>query len=172
MAAGGALGVASFLAAQLLPHPANLLGTLGAPWLAVAFAVGSFAPSRPSSAWAGAASMAAAVAAYYVAREVAHPAAPGGLLIRGEVVRYLAIGLLAGAAFAVAGHAWRRGGFLTRGIAAGLLAGALGAEVIVLSVRSWSGSELAFALIQGAAALAVALLLPDSRTSRGVALAV
>jgi hypothetical protein len=169
--AGAGLGAASFLLVQL-PHPVNLLGTLGAPWLAVAFAVGAFAPSRSSSAWAGAASMAAAVAAYYVARKLVYPAAPGGLLIRGEVIRYLAIGLISGAAFGVAGHAWRQGGFLRRGIAAGLLAGALAAEVLVLSVRAWRGSELAFAVLQGAAALAVALRLPGSRQSRGLALAV
>jgi hypothetical protein len=172
VSAGLALGVASFLVVQLLPHPVNLLGTLGAPWLAVAFVVGASARSRSSSAIAGAAGMAAAVAAYYVARRVAHPDAAGGLLIRGEVLRYLAIGLLAGAAFGVAGHAWRRGGFIRRGIAAGLLAGALAAEVIVLSVRAWRGPELALAVIQGTAAVAVALRLPGSRPARPVALGI
>ena len=163
--------MASFLLVQL-PHPVNLLGTLGAPWLAVAFAVGAFAASRSSSAWAGAATMAAAVAAYYVARKLVHPDARGGFLIRGEVIRYLAIGLLSGAAFAIAGHAWREGRFLRRGIAAGLLAGALATEVIVLSVRAWRGSELVFAALRGAAAVAVALRLPGSRPAFDLALAI
>ena len=173
IAVGGglALGVASFLLAQL-PHPVNLLGTLGAPWLAVAFAVGAFAPSRTSSIWGGAASMASAVAAYYLARRLAHSSAPGGLLIRGEVLRYLAIGLLSGAVFGIVGHAWRRSAFVRQGIAAGLLAGAFAAEVLVLSVRAWQGSELAMTVVEGAAAVAIATRLPRNRPARALALGI
>ena len=44
--------------------------------------------------------------------------------------------------------------------------------MLVLSVRAWRGSELAFAVLQGAAALAVALRLPGSRPARALALTV
>ena len=52
----------------------------------------------------------------------------------------------------------------------GLLAGALGAEVIVLTVQAWSGVELIWAVIQGGAAVAVALVLPGSRRAARLAL--
>jgi Family of unknown function (DUF6518) len=154
LVAGIALGVASLLAVRILPHPANLVGTLGGPWLATAFAVGTAARDRGPAAWAGGACMASAVIAYYVARWLL--GAPGGVTVRGQAIPYLAIGLLAGIGMAVLGALWRTGGRRWRAVAAGLLAGALGAEVIVLSSRAWRGAELVVAVLQvGAAALAV-----------------
>ena len=49
VASGAGLGLASLLAVRFLPHPANLIGTLGGPWLAVAFAVGAVARDRRSA---------------------------------------------------------------------------------------------------------------------------
>jgi Family of unknown function (DUF6518) len=167
--AGAAVGIASFLAVRFLPHPANLIGTLGGPWLVTAFAIGAVARSRPSAVWAGALSMASAVLAYYGARKAISPSAPGGYLVRGGAVPYLVIGLLAGADMAILGTLWRTEGFRWRAVAAGLLAGALGAEVIVLTSRSWRGEELVFAVLQGGAALAAAWVL--SRSFRGRLLA-
>ena len=172
VASGAGLGLASLLAVRFLPHPANLIGTLGGPWLAVAFTVGAVARDRQSAAWAGAASMAAAAVAYYVARWALSPHAPGGLLVGGEVVPYLVIGLLAGTGMAVVGALWRTGRARVRGVAAGLLAGALGAEVIVLASRAWRGQELVFAAIQGGAAVLVAWILPRSWRGRVIALIV
>jgi Family of unknown function (DUF6518) len=169
LAAGAGVGLVSLLAVRFLPHPANLLGTLGGPWLATAFAVGTVTRSRRSAALAGAASMAAAVVAYYVARKVMSPGAPGGYTVRGEAFPYLAIGLLAGAGMAVLGAFWRTGGTRWRAIAAGLLAGALGAEVIVLMTRAWRGPELVLAVLQGGAAVAVAWILPRSLRGRVLA---
>lgn len=172
VAGGAGLGLASLLAVRFLPHPANLIGTLGGPWLAVAFAVGAVARDRRSAAWAGAASMATAVIAYYVVRWMLSPRAPGGLLVGGEVAPYLVIGLLAGTGMAVVGALWRTGRARVRGVAAGLLAGALGAEVIVLASRAWQGQELVFAAIQGGAAVLVAWILPRSLRGRVIALIV
>lgn len=93
------------------------------------------------------------------------PAAPGGYTVRGEAIPYLVIGLLAGAGMAVLGAYWRKGGTRWRAVAAGLLAGALGAEVIVLMSRSWRGPEKTLAILQGGAALARG----SSRARSGVA---
>jgi hypothetical protein len=172
LAAGAVLGVAALLAVRSLPHPANLVGTLGGPWLATAFAVGTRAKGRPSAALAGAASMAAAVIAYYVARKLLNPSAFGGFTVRGEAFPYLVTGILAGAGMAVLGALWRSGGRRWRGVAPGLLAGALLAEVIVLTSRAWSGPELLFAVLQGGAAFAVAWVLPRSLRGRLVAVVV
>ena len=167
---GAVLGAASLLIVRYLPHPLNLLGTLGGPWVATAFAVGSFARRRSWEALAGAASMAAAVIAYYFLRKVVHPGAFGGFTVGGEAINYLLVGLVIGAAFAILGSAWRGGGFVARVVGPGLLAGALGTEVIVLTVQSWDGAELMWAVIQGGVAIAVALLLPGTRRGGRLAL--
>jgi uncharacterized protein DUF6518 len=172
LGAGAAVGLASLLAVRFLPQPANLIGTLGGPWLATAFAVGIVARKRWSAALAGAASMAAAVLGYYLARKAINPAAYGGYFVRGEAIPYLVFGLIAGAGIAALGAAWRTGGVRWRGVAAGLLAGALGAEVIVLMSRAWRGRELIIAALQGGAAVAVAWILPRSFRGRIVALVV
>jgi hypothetical protein len=168
---GVALGVASKLVVRL-PNPVGLLGTLGGPWLATAFGVGVVVRSRRTAPWAGAASMAAAVIAYYAVRKIMSPAVAGGITVRGEAIPYLVIGLAAGAAMALLGALWRGGIVRWKVLAPGLLAGALGAEVIVLSVRSWRGSDLLLAVVQGGAAILVALLLPRHRVSRIAALAI
>ena len=168
VASGIALGVGALLAVDLLPHPLNLVGTLGGPWLALTFAVGARARQPGVAAFAGLVAMASAVAAYYVTRDAMNASAPGGVTVGGEAINYLVIGLLAGAAMGFLGGAWRRDGTPWRVVAPGLLAGALGTEVIVLSFRTWSGTELVFAVLQGGAAVALALLLPEN-ASRGVA---
>jgi hypothetical protein len=169
--AGAALGAASLLIAQL-PHPINLLGTLGGPWIATAFAVGTLARRRGPAATAGAASIVAAVVAYYAMRLVVHPGAPGGFTVGGQIGPYLLIALLAGAIFGALGSGWGNGGMVARIVGPGLLAGALGAEVIVLTVQAWSGVELIWAVIQGGAAVAVALVLPGSRRASRLALVI
>ena len=169
---GAVLGAASLLIVRYLPHPLNLLGTLGGPWVATAFGVGSFARRRSWAALAGATSMAAAVIAYYVLRKVVHPGAFGGFTVGGEAINYLLVGLVVGAAFAILGSAWRGGGFVARIVGPGLLAGALGTEVVVLTVQSWDGAELMWAVVQGVAAIAVALLLPGTRRGGRIALVV
>jgi NaMN:DMB phosphoribosyltransferase len=83
---GAALGAVSLLIVRYLPHPLNLLGTLGGPWVATAFGVGSFARRRSWAALAGAASMAAAATAYYFLRTVVHPGAFGGFTVGGEAI--------------------------------------------------------------------------------------
>jgi hypothetical protein len=172
VAAGVGLGIASLLAVQLLPHPANLIGTLGGPWLAVAFAVGATARSRGTAAWAGALSMAAAVSAYYFLLKTMNPGFRGGYTVRGEAIPYLVIGLIAGGGMAVLGASWRNGGVRWRAVAAGLLAGALGTEVIVLMSRAWRGPEQVLAVVQGGAAIVVAWVLPRSLRGRVLALIV
>jgi Family of unknown function (DUF6518) len=167
--AGAVLGAAALLIAQL-PHPFNLLATLGGPWIATAFAVGTFARRRRPAALAGAASMVSAVVAYYAMREVVHPGAPGGFTVGGQIGPYLLIALVAGPVFGALGSAWGSGGTVARIVGPGLLAGALGAEVIVLTVQAWTGVELVWAVLQGGAAVAVALVLPGSRRAARLAL--
>jgi hypothetical protein len=116
--------------------------------------------------------MGAAVVAYYLARKVMSPGAPGGYTVRGEAIPYLVLGLLAGAGMAVLGAFWTSGGTRWKGVAAGVLAGALGAEVIVLMSRSWRGPELMFAVLEGGAAVAAAWILPRSLRGRVPALIV
>jgi hypothetical protein len=169
---GAALGLAALVAVRFLPHPANLLGTLGGPWLATAFAVGVMTRGRRLAAMLGALSMASAVTAYYVARVALNAEAYGGVTVRGQAIPYLLIGLLAGAGMAVLGALWRSGGPRWRAVAAGLLAGALGAEVIVLTSQAWRGRELALAVLQGGAAVVLAWILPRSFRGRIVALMV
>jgi hypothetical protein len=171
VAVGVALGVATQLVVHL-PNPVGLLGTLGGPWLGTAFAVGVAARSRRTAPWAGAASMAAAVIAYYVARKMMNPALPGGFTVRGEAIPYILVGLVSGAAMAVLGALWRAGGIRWKVLSPGLLAGALGAEVVVLSVQSWRGSDLLLAVAQGGAAVVIALRLPRHGLSRFAALAI
>jgi hypothetical protein len=169
LGAGAALGAAALLIVQL-PHPVNLLGTLGGPWIATAFAVGTFARRRRPAAAAGGVSMVSAVIAYYAMRQVVHAGAPGGFTVDGQIGPYLLVGLLAGAFFGALGSAWGSGGTVARIVGPGLLAGALGAEVIVLTVQAWTGVELVWAVLQGGAAVAVALVLPGSRRAARLAL--
>jgi hypothetical protein len=170
--AGAALGLASLFAVRFLPQPANLLGTLAGPWLAAAFAVGAATRDRRFAALLGALSMASAVTAYYVGRVALNAEAYGGLTVRGQAIPYLVIGLFAGAGMAVLGALWRSGGWRWRAVAAGLLAGALGAEVIVLTSQAWRGRELVFAVLEGGAAVVLAWTLPRSSRGRIVALIV
>jgi hypothetical protein len=167
VATGAGLGIASQLVVRL-PNPLGLLGTLAGPWLATAFAVGAVARSRRSAWWAGAASMAAAIVAYYVLRWVINPDVAGGVTVRGQAIPYLVIGLVAGAGMGILGALWRTGTIRWNVLGPGLLAGALGAEVIVLSTRAWRGDDLVLAVAQGAAAVAAAWFLPGGRL-RGLA---
>jgi hypothetical protein len=172
LAAGAVLGVVALLAVRFLPHPANLLGTLGGPWLATAFAVGVVTRDRRLAALSGALTMVSAVIAYYLARVALNAEAYGGVTVRGQAIPYLVVGLLAGAGMAVLGALWRSGGWRWRAVAAGLLAGALGAEVIVLMSRAWRGRELILAVLHGGAAVVVAWILPGSSRGRIIALIV
>ena len=111
--------------------------------------------------------------AYYAARLTLSPHAPGGLLVGGEVVPYLVIGLLAGTGMAVVGALWRTGrARVRRSGRPDSSTAALGAEVIVLASRAWRGRELVFAAIQGGAAVLVAWILPPSLRGRVIAMIV
>jgi hypothetical protein len=46
------------------------------------------------------------------------------------------------------------------------------ADAIILTAQAWTGAELAWAVIQGGTAIAVALVLPGSRRRGQLALAV
>jgi hypothetical protein len=169
--AGAALGVASQLVVRL-PDPIGLLGTLGGPWPRPRSRWEHWPRTGVTAWWAGAASMAAAVTAYYVLREILNPGAFGGVTVNGQAIPYLVFGLFAGAAMGILGASWRTGGFRKKVWAAGLLAGALGAEVIVLSVQAWRGDDLLMAVLQGGAAIVVARKLPGSRIGGLIALGI
>ena len=166
--AGAALGAAALLIVQL-PHPINLLGTLGGPWIATAFAVGTFARRGPAAA-AGAGAWSPRSSRTTRCDRSFTRGTPGGFTVGGQIGPYLLKALLAGAIFGALGSAWRGGGTIGRIAGPGLLAGALGAEVIVLTVQAWSGVELVWAVIKGGAAVAVALVLPGSRRAARMAL--
>ncbi len=130
---------------------------LGAPWLVVAFAVGALVGARrPAARW-GAAALALATVGYYAI------ALGAGIGFRAPVaLAWLGTAAVAGAAFALAGAAWRTGAAW----AAALPAGALAGEALLLT-QVWDGRAAAFVL---GAELAAGLLLPFVLVRRAAAL--
>jgi hypothetical protein len=161
----GLAGRVAVHAGASLPHGraiANVGHTavaLGAPWLAVAWAVGAFAGSRMRGAAGGAAALVLGTGAWYLLTVVA--AASGWAAAHYAVpvaAAWGAVSLGAGAIFGFAGAAWRDGNLLARGASIALLGGALAGEALLL-MQEWSGRAANAVLsLELAAGLAVVLL--------------
>jgi hypothetical protein len=137
-------------------------GALGGPWLVGAFAAGAFAGMRRAGALAGAVAIVFGTAVYYV---LAH------WIERNTGLRYAAAagigwaipGAVIGALFGAAGAAWREGG-RPRAVAAGLLAGGLLAEALLLtSVWSTAAAQRALSVELCAAGILGLLLVGRAR---------
>lgn len=171
LALGGALalGVAGRLAVRVggdLPHGAALsaLGrsfvALGAPWLGVAWALGSFSGSRARGAACGGAALCLGTLSWYLLTVVAtgRMAAPYAVPL---ALAWGAVALPAGALFGLAGAAWRDGSVTERAFAVAALTGAFAGEALLLA-HEWSGRAAKVALA-GEVVVAIALLLAARR---------
>ena len=153
-----ALGIAGRLAVHVggdLPHGAALsaLGrsfvALGAPWLAVAWAVGAVVGRPVRAAVTGGAALALGTFAWYALSVVA--GGPSEDYAR-VAPAWAAVALAAGAVFGIAGAAFARGGLAMRTAALALVSGTLAGEALLL-FSEWTGRASRAAL---AAELAVA----------------
>jgi hypothetical protein len=162
-----ALGLAGRVAVRAgahLPHGGDELAALGraavalgAPWLAVAWAVGALAGAPVRAALSGGAGLALGTFAWYALSAAANgqPAADYATV----AIAWAAVALVAGAAFGLAGAAYRRGGRLLRTAALALVAGSLAGEALLLATE-WSNRA-------GRAALAVELAIAGAVLALG-----
>ena len=169
----GLAGRVAVHAGAHLPHGDELaaLGTatvaLGAPWLAVAWAVGRLAGSPARAALSGGAGLALGTLAWYALSAAAHgrPAADYAVVASA----WAAVALAAGALFALAGAAYRAGGRAARTAALALVAGTLAGEALLLAAEWSSRAGRAALAVELAAAVAV-LALGARRTAPLLAL--
>ena len=138
----GAVFGASVQAADHVEHVLRWPGALGAPWLAVAFALGAVARQRIAGAAGGAAALVTGTVAWYAL----HPAAPH------VVAAWALIAVVAGAGFGALGAHWRA----SHRWPVALLAGAFAGEALVLA-QEWPRAVTETVLL---AELTVAAALP------------
>ncbi|HEX2104619.1 MAG TPA: DUF6518 family protein [Solirubrobacteraceae bacterium] len=173
LALGAALGLGlagrvAVHAGAHLPHGDELaaLGratvALGAPWLAVAWAIGTVAGSPARAALSGAAGLALGTLAWYALSVAANGRPAGDYAVVASA--WAAIALGAGALFAVAGAAFRGGGRAARTGALALVAGTLAGEALLLATE-WSSRAGRAALAVELAAAAAVLALGARRTA-------
>lgn len=163
------LGVAGRVAAHAgagLPHGQALsaLGhaavALGAPWLATAWAVGALSGSRTRGALAGGLALALGTAGWYLLTvAVVGPAAAAYAVP--VAAAWGSVALAAGAAFGLAGAAWREGGRLAEAVAVAALAAPLAGEAALLGAQ-WTG-RAAQAVLAAEVIAAFALLFAARR---------
>jgi hypothetical protein len=170
----GLAGRAAVHAGAHLPHGDELaaLGdaavALGAPWLAVAWAVGTLAGSPARAALSGGAGLALGTLAWYGLSAAANGRPAGDYATVASAWAALALG--AGALFAVAGAAYRSGGRVVRTAALALVAGTLAGEALLLASEWSSRAGRGAVAVELGAAFAV-LALAARRTAPLLALA-
>jgi hypothetical protein len=183
VAATLSLGVAVGCAARAghyLEGDAYWIASLGGPWLVAAFLAGGAAERWGWGALAGAAAIVVGTLTYYWSVAAYH-----GLTLDGPIVvsrlhygvvmtiGWCAAGLAVGAAFGLAGAAWRRGGVSLPGIAGvAALAGALIGEALLLRsvwTDPWAQRVLMLELVAG---LIAAVVLTRTRRAATLALAI
>jgi hypothetical protein len=160
------LGVAGRVAVNAgghVPHGGDELAALGraavalgAPWLAVAWAVGMLAGSPRRAALGGGAGLACGTFCWYALSTVTRGAAEEYVEI---ALAWAAVALVAGAGFGLAGAAYARAGRSVRTAALALVAGTLAGEALLLATE-WSSRA-------GRAALAVELALAGAVLAAG-----
>jgi hypothetical protein len=173
------LGMAGRIAVHAggeLPHGYALsaLGqaaiALGAPWLAVSWAIGAAAGSRRWGAACGAATLAVGTGGWYFltvvdgGRAAVHYAAP-------MTIAWGAVALAAGGLFGLAGAAWRSDGPVARAIAIAVVAGALAGEALLL-MREWTGRAAGAVLATELAAAVIIVVLARRRVPLVLTLAI
>ncbi len=180
VAAAVGLGLAGRIAVHAgaaLPHGGAIAAVghtavaLGAPWLAVAWAVGAMAGSRRLAAAGGAGALVLGTGAWYLLSIAA--AASGWAAVSYALPVAAAWGVVslgAGALFGFAGGIWRDGSRAARAASIALLSGALAGEALLL-MRTWSGRAADAVLAAELAAGAGVLLLARRRVPLGLTLA-
>jgi hypothetical protein len=109
--------------------PIPKIGSLGVPWLALAFAVGALERERRRAAGAAAITLASAVGTYYFSEWYVEGRATFGYAVRMGLLWSLGAAL-AGAGFGILGAAWRaRVGSV---VAVAVLSGAFAGEAVLL----------------------------------------
>jgi hypothetical protein len=177
-----ALGAALFLgvagrvavhAGARLPHGGDELAALGraavalgAPWLAVAWAIGTLSGSPARAAVSGGAGLALGTFCWYALSTVAGGPAEDYARVGAA---WAVVALFAGGAFGVAGCAYARGGPRVRAAALALVAGTLAGEALLL-FGEWTSRAGRAALAVELAAAAAVLALGVRRTAPLVAL--
>jgi len=156
LALGGglALGIVSRLGDGLPPALAWLVN-IGGPWLALAFALGALAGAPRRGLVYGIVTLVSAVAGYYGWMHVVEGQANLAYLVH-IAAFWLAVALVGGAVFGLAGAAWRGGRWWPRVIAAALLSATLAGESVDLLARPYDAAQKAVIGIE----LLAALLLP------------
>ena len=104
---GVALGVLVLAGQRWLPDVANQAANVGAPWLLVAFALGSVLPTPRAALLGGLVGLLVALASYYVAARLALGEA--GIATAGIMAFWGGVALVGGPTFGLAGHWWRAG---------------------------------------------------------------
>lgn len=164
-AAGIALGVVVQLEYSLPGNSGTSLANLGAPWLAVAFALGAVALSRRDGALAGIVGLTLGLISFYVYMRVVQdaPTPP-------HKWAWFVLGLFGGAGFGAAGTVWRSDSGRLRLWTTALLTGTLTAESAGGLVRAAEGSlhtaAIVIFVIELLAGLAVPLVLLRKRDDR------
>jgi hypothetical protein len=162
--AGLALGVVTRFAYHL-PEDWWWLARVGAPWLAVAFAVGASTPRLRAGAARGAVSLVVAILEYYAILGLiqhAYDHSPLGLW-------WLAAAVPGGAAYGALGALWRAGRHDV--LAAAVLSASLAGEALIFVLLRSDGRLAGPALFALAAALPVLLVRDGHRRVRVAALA-
>jgi hypothetical protein len=162
-----AAGIVFGAAMRITRHasaPIPKVGSLGVPWLALAFAVGALERDRRRAAAAAAIALVAAVGTYYVSEWFVEGRASFGYALRMGFLWSIGAAL-AGACFGALGSAWRArvGG----PIAVAVLSGAFAGEALLL-LGTWH-SDAAQIVLGCELALGIALPFVLSRRIRQIA---
>lgn len=123
--AGLAVGVATSFAQGLLAGPVAGLANAASPWLVAPFGVGAASRTWPRTAAAGLLTCVAEVAGYYATASLR------GFGVGTTTLVWLAVALLAGPLFGIAGRLWWTARGRLRGLGAALLVAAWGCEAAV-----------------------------------------
>ena len=163
--AGILLGVLVQLQYSLPGNSGTSLANLGAPWLAVAFALGAVAASRRDGALAGIVGLIFGLVSFYVYMRVVQDTATPP-----HKWAWFVLGVLGGAGFGAAGTIWRSDTGRPRLAVTALLTGTLTAEGAGGLVRAAEGSlhtvPIVIFVLEVLAGLAVPLLLLRDREDR------
>jgi hypothetical protein len=180
LACGAGLGLLAWATDHVssdsaLPFAAGL-GNLPSHWLATAFVIGVVSRKPPAGAiWAGA-GLSLAVIVYYLAINAAGDRPGADLQSAGEI--WLAVALIAGPIFGVAGAIWITGPGRLRPWAVALIAGAILGEALylvdeldLLGPRPLSETVTVLAIGEASVALALPAIMLSSRQDRLTAVA-
>ncbi len=152
-------GVASQLAQGLLPEAWSQIGNTIAPWLLVAFLLGSTMPDRRWAAGAGVGALLLAIVGFYATTTLRFGIGGG----TGALVFWGTGALVGGSVFGVAGHTWRTSPDVRlRAFAIGLVAAVFIAEGLYQAmIVSWSSVGPAYLVVGALAPLVIGRTWPD-----------